>query len=308
MAFFLFSGVPGSLSLVGDWVIDDSVIWTEGQADGLAVRSGADAILNVIRTTTIPREVDPAPSSLIYRQTNALRVNVGETREFGIQFRDDATGDQIGATEVQTPQAYIDYRFNSFQDGTGADLTADLQITMAPGQSGAWLTFTNTGATDGFIPAGGFTLTGRAIRTGTAVQSEGLPRQTDSITRYGERSAVVAMPYQSDPEVGQAAANYLLRMEANDVARADSVSIIARDQDTLTELLARDISDRVTVKETVTGINADFYINGIEWQILSNGLLAVTYTLAPAVDPYGGASIFIIGESLIGGPDVLIAF
>jgi hypothetical protein len=61
--------------------------------------------------------------------------------------------------------------------------------------------------------------------------------------------------------------------------------------------LTRDISDRITVTDTSTGINGDFFINGIDLKIDKDGFVEALYILAPAgpATPY-----FILGTSVLG--------
>jgi hypothetical protein len=73
------------------------------------------------------------------------------------------------------------------------------------------------------------------------------------------------MHYQNDELTGQDAANYLY--ETRDVPRTliPKVRFYGNRSDALmTAGLAREIGNRVTLTETATGVDTDWFINGVE--------------------------------------------
>jgi hypothetical protein len=40
--------------------------------------------------------------------------------------------------------------------------------------------------------------------------------------------------------------------------------------------------DKITIAETVTGIDLDYFINGVEFSIAETGMIKVTWALTPA--------------------------
>jgi hypothetical protein len=301
-----YEGRHARLLKTSSWTITDATL-SDGES-GLDGSSHRDDILNTIRVTTHAKVLDPLPplppTTVVYSQANVIPIAAGATQVILGQYRDQVTGDTFGATEVQPVVANVDYRFNSQDSDGGTDLTGSLTVTVANGPSGVRLTFENTSGTAGFLTF--FQLTGRALRDIGIFESEA--RDVTSVTNFGERVFSFDMHYQADANVGQAAADFIQAGQSSELARVNSAHVYGTTAATLTQLLTREISDRVTVIETVTGVSADFYINAIELAILRTEHVRGVYTLAPVVDAFGGASLFVINSSSINGADVLATF
>ena len=125
------------------------------------------------------------------------------------------------------------------------------------------------------------------------------------MSAYGEHAVAVDMPYQADPLIGEAAAAYLLERYGSPSEQVRSVRIRGKSPALLTQLLTREISDRITVSETVTGVSSDFHINGVDLTVTPT-LVEATYILAPALP--AGTSYWILGTSVFGGPEQLATF
>jgi hypothetical protein len=287
------------------WTIDDAAL--DASEDALDASSGRGDILNTVRVTTHPKIVDVAATTVVYHQANVIRVTAGETKTLLGEFRDPVTGDAIGATEIQgingsnqMTAAGTDYVANTAESGGGTDVTASFTITVAIGQSGVRFSALNSGSSDAYLTT--LQLRGKGVYDRGSFDSQA--RNSSSVTTYGERVALFDMPYQSKIEVGQGAADYILGNEAVEVARARTVRVMGRDPFTLSQILARDIGDRITVQETVTGFNNSYFINGIELTILPAGYVQAMYTLVRL----NQASYWILGTSILGTDTVPAPF
>ena len=112
------------------------------------------------------------------------------------------------------------------------------------------------------------------------------------------------MPYQDTLTVGQSAADYFKSVYKNPLTYLRDITIDANASSTfMGYALAREISDRITVSETVTGLSAEYFINSINLAITANNQISATWTLAPSA----GAVWLLgtVGSSEIGSTTVL---
>lgn len=283
------------LDTTSDWTI------TDADESGLVLPSTRDQIINTVRVQEHPQIVDPLPTTLVYDQANAIAVNAGDTKQLLGPFRDPVTGEPIGATDVNTAATFT---ANSMEDGTGTDLTASFTVTVTIGPSGARFDVTNSSGTNGFLTS--LSLYGRGIYDRGTVQFEAT--DATSIAAFGEHAVNFDMPYQADDDVGQGAADYILARYKDSAALVRTVTVFGRSTAALAQILARDISDRLTLSETVTGASAvSYFINGIDFTVRPSGHVTATYTLAPAADPFSGL-YWILGTSTLGTDTVLAPF
>jgi hypothetical protein len=91
------------------------------------------------------------------------------------------------------------------------------------------------------------------------------------------------MPYQASSSVGADAAAYILNLGKTAVFRANQAGFLANMSDELmTAALDLEISDRITVTESVTGISMDYFINSVNFDVSPGGLIRCTWALFPA--------------------------
>lgn len=97
----------------------------------------------------------------------------------------------------------------------------------------------------------------------------------DSITKYGQRSYTQDAPWVGVHDA-RAVADVILAHRSERLPIV-TITMDGGDNDTcLTQQLARDLSDRATIIEDETGLNADFYVEQIEHSISDSGGRLVT--------------------------------
>jgi hypothetical protein len=267
-------------------LLNTTSVWTitDTNLQDLSLPSTRDEILNTVRVTVHPKDVDTAPITTVYELTSPVFVGAAQTVALTFDFLDPVTNDPIGATDIQTQLAGTDYTANTNDDGSGTDLTSLFLMTLTKGASGGRFTVNNSSGSDGYLTFN--RLIGRAIRDTGEIQLS--DSDSVSIAAVGEHSVQLDMPYQSDTNIGQSVATYLLNKYSSAFAQARRIRVVATSTTLLSQLLARDISDRITVSETVTGLNSSYFINGEVLRVTSTGHLVADYILAPAVDPLAG--------------------
>ena len=123
-----------------------------------------------------------------------------------------------------------------------------------------------------------------------------------SVTNYGELVLNWDMPYQEDPLVGKDAADFFLLNLKDPTTQVERIKFNANHSDDLMKAaLRREPGDRITITETVTGINADFFINGVRLTIKPNNIIDCEWFVIPAKDSLywsiGEAGYSEIGET-----------
>lgn len=277
------------LDTIDDWTLPDT------ELQDLHLPSTRDEIINTVRVTIHQKRVDAAPTTRLYDQTSVISIPPGSTKFLLGPYRDPVTGDPIGGTDIQLQVAGTDYLANTAEAGAGTDITSDLVIVVTDGASGASFSVTNHNAATAYLTRN--RLYGKGIYDRGTLQLEAT--DDPSIDENGEHAVNFDMPYQDDDDVGQGAANYTLAKYSSAFAQARTIRVLADSAAALTQVLSRDISDRLAISETVTGLSSSYFINGELLTLTPGGHVEAIYTLAPAADPFAGL-YWILGTSVLG--------
>lgn len=84
------------------------------------------------------------------------------------------------------------------------------------------------------------------------------------------------------------------------------IRVFASSAERLTKILTTDISTRIALSETVTGIASQYFVNGVRL-VIGPAVVEAQYVLAPATAPNEG-TFFVVDTSVLDGADVLAAF
>lgn len=270
---------------------------TDADIDELQLGAGREGIINHAEVQVHPRRVDAAATSVLFSLANKPSINRAVSTDIDILFRDpDARATRVGGMNMVQPVATTDYTFNSAEDGTGTDLTAQLSISVEYSANGGKATVTNNSPQDGFLTK--FQCRGKGIYDYETVLAKADSQASKDL--YGESGSSLDMPLQDDITVAKDAADYIVAQRKAIMTQVTGVTFIPNREDRLMlAALERDISDKVRVEETVTGnepflpvgeeyqeVSAkDFFINSIRLQIGENGVMVATWALEPA-DPF----------------------
>jgi hypothetical protein len=276
----------------------------------LEVSHSRENVLNRFQVAAHPRRRDDDATTVLFTLRGAINVPAGQTVRITCQYRDpNQVSQRVGGIDMVTPVATTDYTFNALKDGSGTDLTADLTVTYVgtPGGNAAIVDLENTGASSGWVPAGGLQLRGRGLYDFEPVVSD--LSDATSIGDYGENELSYDMPYQSEPANAVALAELLLEQNKDALTRVDSATFIAQWSEAEAEaFLEQTISTGVKVNAPSANVEDElFWINGVRLQIGVSGLIHVTWRLAPIYT----AENWLLGEagfSELGETTILGAF
>lgn len=257
---------------------------------------GVDEIYNKALVQAHPRRVDAAATTVLFVLASKPRIERNVTQKFNVLYRDPlARATRAGGMEMVQPVSATDYTFNTKEDGTGTDITAQLTVSAVYGGNSGEVTVVNNGPGDGYLTK--LQCRGKGIydyETTIAVASS-----TGSKNKYGERTFSLDMPYQHDPLVAQDAAAFIVAQSKYLLTQVKAVTFIANREDRLMKAALRiDIGERVRVQETVIGtaqvqvvdepqpVNAtEFFVNAVNLNITGDGIIFCTWILVPA-DPF----------------------
>ena len=286
-----------------DRVNTTDAVTLDNDMQALQVTSSRDDLLTRVLVVTHPRTVDTG-NVVLYQLKSVTEVPIDGTLTILGPYTDpNNRASRVGGTSMVTPVATTDYLMNSQADSLGTNLTASFSVSASLGSNGVRWTITNNSGQVGHITK--LQCRGRGIYDyeNTVAEAE----DTALASQYGEQVATLDMPYQSDPAVGLDAARYLLGLYgpqeiavwslgtagSSELGQTTQLSYFARSSvgtvrvaprtaALQTQILAREIGDRVALRETVTGLSSSYYIQAIDLEVQAPGLPFVTWTLAPA--------------------------
>lgn len=205
---------------------------------------------------------------------------------------------RVGGKDMIAPASGTDW--NAWHqvgpDGTGQgfEQTADTTVSASFGPNSVELTLTNNHIFGTYFF--GLQARGTAIfdfrESVTLVEADAATLQRD-----GVRPLAVDMKYQDDPEIGRAIGRWVLAAQVSPVAQA--VLLRPNVDVTSPDMLALDISDRVTVTDPQTGISADYHIHGLRVAVGASGVTSLRWWLSPA-DPNKYWVLGVTGASELG--------
>jgi hypothetical protein len=254
-------------------------------------------LFNRIVYTVYPKETF---SGVLLTTQNRIALKAGETKTLiKLNYTDPAAkASKISCLEVTSVTSTL----NAAQDGSGANLTANLTLTYVGASDSFQITsMTNASATDGFVYL-------QASGTGIRIY-ESISKITEDATSqldYGTLELQINAPYQNDPVVADAFANIILAGSKQPYSEIKSATFIC-DDDTKKQLfLSTDIGARVHLSETLTGIDEDYFVQGWDFAVIGHNdnfgdvVKFTWYLKRAALDVYKFWKVGVLGSSEVG--------
>jgi hypothetical protein len=228
-------------------------------------------VYNIVKVTVTPWELQSEAE--LWRLQEVPSIAVGDTQIWwgNTQYPVDAW---------VTPASTTDYTANSQADGGGDDMTSDIAITTTKFAKSIKLAIKN----NGIVPAYITLLKARGTYYDDQTTVTRKAEDTTSQTAYQKRTLTIDGKYMTDAALAQDLSNYAIGKYKDPRAEL-SLSLINQDAATLTQILSREISDRITVVNTKLGISADYFIDYMQHDISMGGKLhTATYRLADCIN------------------------
>lgn len=273
-----------------------SLVLTEGELMGLVPDHSARNLINNVEARVHPRRFDSS-AVVLFNYDNTQAIVSGETVQFNAPYRDvDQKAQRVGGFNMVTPVASTDYTFNAAEDGTGADRTPQLDVSVTFGGNSAEVKIRNRGPSDGYLTL--FRLRGQGIYTYEPVTVEKKSAQNEA--QYGPLQLVYELPYHTSTPIAEDAAQYILRRYGDPRTFIESAHFWANRRSTLLDfvLKTRVVGSLLTVSEPVTGLSGEsYFVQGARVAFREKGFVYANLNLAPA----DTESIFEVGDGLGGG-------
>lgn len=183
------------------------------------------------------------------------------------------------ADNVVAPAATVDYLGNTLIDGSGADKTAKLTVVPTIFAQSARIRVTNTDVVD-------FYLTMLKIRGELYDMPQRLAiteEDAASIAEYGYIDLIIPLPYYTSSQAMRDMAKYQLGLKRSPWHRY-RIELVGDTDEILTQILARKLSDRITLQNAAYNIDDDFHIDKMEHQVGEDGIHRCRWTLVRADD------------------------
>lgn len=295
-------------------------------------------IINRTFVQVNPRTID-ANVSVLWDLTNTVEVPLipaGATVTMIAQFTEKivvynaagasrpSRGVPIASTTLSSPVSGTDWIGNAASDGSGANLTSSIAMTVsAVGANSATVQLQNSSTSNVYMTT--LQLRGNTLKAETPTTVDA--SSTDSITKYGEQDIRINMPYESDPILALNIAKW--QNEATQNARyvVRSIDILGNKSSTLmTQALAREPGDKIGIVESMTGVGTgsawtvgttgsselgettyldfhptqgEYVINGVTLEVQEGSIIHARWVLVPA-NPSSLWVLQMVGASELG--------
>lgn len=227
-----------------------------------------------------PVDVDTTATTVLFTLRRELQIPAGGTASFTASYTDPTgAGKRIAGTEiVNPPTPDTHFKFSS-SSGTGNNLNSSLQfVTYAPGADQVEVVVKNNSGVTGYLWF--FTVVGKGIYPYDPISyTASNPNTTKGDTITFE------MPYQDDYNVLVDVGNALMSFYQTNETDVPEVEFIANRNDTLMNAML-DVEPNMLVaviEGDVTGINDQYYANGLDLMIHKQGTkIDVVWSIVPA--------------------------
>ena len=254
---------------------------------------GARSIYNRVKAEMIPHTlqvlaeiwqlVDVAAGET---QAGVPQLGTGEAKTFYAEYANFAR-------EVVSPAATTDYLANTAADGSGTNMTASISVAFTSYSNGAKLVVTNNAAVLVYVTF--LRIRGKVYLDGEPIKA--FAEDAISQGKYQLREVVLPGQFISDINEADSLCKYALSLR-KDPQPEFEIKLIGSTDALVTQILARAISDRVTITCDELGISAkDYSINKIAVEVRDGGKsIGATWTLAEA----SYEEYWVLGTSALG--------
>ena len=228
-------------------------------------------IYNEVKVTVTPWEIQAEAE--LWRLEETPSIAVGQTLTWW------GNSEYFVGAWV-TPVITTDYTANSLANGTGTNMTTDISITTTKFARTIKLAITNNGTVPAFI-----TLL-KARGTWYDDQTKVVRKTVDatSQTAYQKRTFELDGKYMTNADKAQDYADYAIGKYKDPRAQL-TMTVMNQDATALAQILALEISDRITVDNDKLGIDGDYFIDYMQHDISQSGLVhTATYRLADTIN------------------------
>lgn len=270
-----------------------------------AVRDRTD-VVNSLQTTIHSRTIGTTVVDLCFLNPKTKLIP-GVWQTIQGQWTDPSNPNvKISALSLEPVTAGLDYQVTSNEDGTGFDLTDQLIVgaDAVGGSTNFNLFLKDTGqfsSTVGYLQS---------------IRQRGIPlydygpatiplEDSISIDQFGLNQQSVDLAYTANSDFALDLAQHVIYTKSQPVTRVGGWSrfVALSDVTELNRSIIRELGDRISITDTLTGISRRFYINAIE-ETQKETTVKTTFILVPA-DMKAYWQLEVAGKSELGSTTLL---
>ena len=261
----------------------------------ISFSEGHEHIENRIQTPVTRSVRVVAASGAVWTSVTAAealeRIELPTGTSYLIVELEDTDSGKIDTANTVIPPTGGDYLVRSVRAaGGGSDVTSSVAVTIESGQGDPYycafkLKFVNSSGAKAYIHALILKAGASTVHGGYKLGDKHIVEATDatSITKYGERKAVLRNLFITSPETAQIALDKRLA-NRKDPKAVVTLTLLGGDKATLNHMIQRRFSDRVALTNAKMSMTAKaFYIEGESWNISDGGTLIEQNLLMRAV-------------------------
>lgn len=275
----------------------------DGDFDELEIPSDAEEVFSIVRATTHPVTIGTSATVLYALTGTPPSVQPGQTLIIWGNYNDSSNAQRLIGGLAFEPTggpppgvSGTDYAANSAVDGSGSNLTGSISVTITAFATTAKFQITNNAAVPVYlVTPGGATLL--QIR-GKAVRDLG-PQTFESTSSTSGKPFAMDLSYQSDPNIGQNAADYVYaqRNATRFAYQVNAVKFRAnRSTAKMVAALSAQPGDQVIITEPVNGLTLVSAIIQSVTLDENEGVLDCRFGLAPAA-PFKSWQVEVVGAN-----------
>lgn len=243
----------------------------------------ADDLVNSAVVSYEPREIGAAGTVLASEDGLPMEIKPGQMEKIVLRYRDvnmpEAT---VGGKSFIVPlQAGVDYIVNSAEDGTGANETDRLTVSVEPKANSAIIYAAN--GTEHSLWVTTLQIRGTPIKRWQKKQVQAVNHTSERDYERVEKTYDITAI--ADAELARQYAEFLVNKFGAPAQRIASVTLRADDSSLLLpSALGLTVGSRITITDSASGHNSDYFIVGEQHQHLAGGRERhiTNWTLKPA--------------------------
>jgi hypothetical protein len=287
----------------GDYALDENgdriLLDQVGSFTAAASQTGmdvtyADNLINQVTVTAYPKRIDPTGTPVIlYNLPNAMQIGRGQTLTFKGTYSDPVGGARANAisSTMVTPVATTDYLLNTAANGSGTNKTADATVVAVFSTADVEWTITNGSTEICYITK----LQARGYGVYVDNPIDGVLEDSASQTLYGVIPLGIPQPYQRDLDFGKRYGEYILDANKKPYTKLNSVSFIGNKSSGFLQAgLNLDVGDKIHITEAQTGIDGDYYIQGVRMHIAAGNIISWAWIVTQALSLVSGLSMLAV--------------
>ena len=249
------------------------------------IQNGNDLYNNIV-VNSIPKTIGTAEEVLysypggIPFPAHWVGTTMVGTLPFEYEFKDLLGSENTIGLSIVNPIGTTDYLVYQNSAGTGyigyTPYVTAVTTNYTNRAVGSLLFYYTGSGSDATYYVFRFQIRGTALKIYSSISSEFQGTVSEQV--FGKSSLTIDMPYQIGTAIPASIAGTLLTQYQNPITRTENIMFFAnKDINTLAAYLVLDIGDRFTYQEAVSGVNSDYFINGVTFEVHANNIIKFGY-------------------------------